>query len=158
LAGVSLVYTKTESGLLVASEGASDERAVARALKDHDPDLRLVPQQDGWRVYRYAGPDRPADFILYWGDGEGPWPLSHRLVDEVKRHDRNTQAHVPSPEELNAKAEAERRKQDAAMVEDIVDDNRHKMNGRIACLKPSVALRMARDKERRRRRGRGINF
>src|SRR5215510_10143671 len=84
----------TDSGLLVP-EGAL-EAAVARELRELDDDLRLVPQDSDaygrriYKVYKYMGGDRPAQFILMWSDEEGnPYPLSSSLVEEVKRHDRN---------------------------------------------------------------------
>jgi hypothetical protein len=123
-----LVYSRTDSGLLVAEEGASDEKAVGRLLRDYDSDLRLVPAtfhdgRLGYKVYRYAGPDRPAEFICYWGNEEGePYPLSSRLLDKVRELDRNSRAPYLSEDELNARAQEKRERQIRQDAEDLVDD------------------------------------
>lgn len=93
---MSLVHSRTASGLHVAEHG-SDHASVAAALRDHDDRLRLVPQgvdSDGrplWKVMYDLGPDRPAETVMVWMDErlQQALPLSHRLVDEVKRLDRN---------------------------------------------------------------------
>lgn len=111
-------YTHGHGGLL-APEGAL-EAAVSRQLKELDPDLRLVPQDSSafgtriYKVYKYQGPDRPATFILLWGDGNGtPYPLSSALVEEVKRYDRGGRGHatLPDPDEENRRLNEERRRE-----------------------------------------------
>jgi hypothetical protein len=149
-----LTYSRTESGLLVAENASADERAVARALRDHDPDLRLVPQSRvgdriGYSVYRYAGSDRPAEFLLFWGNtasGE-PYPLSSRLLDEVKRLDRNSRGagDYVDVDERNARAKAELREHADKQGEELFDDWR-KREGRSALLPRGVSLRRARSK------------
>src|SRR3990172_2038428 len=101
---------QTESGLLVP-EGAH-EAAVDAALREHDPDLRLVPQDSdyyGRRIYKvapYYAPDPPVEFLLTWCDpsGETAYPLSMAIVDEIRRHDRGMRGFdVPGPDVSNAK-------------------------------------------------------
>lgn len=116
----------TSTGGLLVPEGAL-EAAVSRQLRELDPDLRLVPQDSDaygariYKVYKYQGPDRPATFILLWGDEWGrPFPLSSSLVEEVKRYDRGGRGHdsLPDPDEENRKLKAERRKR----VSDELDE------------------------------------
>lgn len=105
---MTLVHTRTGSGLYVA-ETATDYQSVSAALRDHDPNLRLVPQgvdRNGRPIYKvlYAlGPERPAETVLVWMDDrlEEAFPLSHRIVDEVKRLDRNGRADRVSEDEHN---------------------------------------------------------
>lgn len=83
------VYSRHGSGLLVA-ENSTDERSVTDALRDFDPDLVLTweiqDEQQVWEVHKIVGRDRPAVFICRWQDDYGnPLPLSHGLVDLVKR-------------------------------------------------------------------------
>lgn len=124
---MSLVYSRSDSGLLIAETGSSDERAVARALKDYDPDLRLVPavvnNQQAWKVYRYAGPDHPALFLFMWGDHYGnPWPLSMRILDKVRELDKNTQSQARDEDALEARRKASNAKRDEDRTTDLVDD------------------------------------
>lgn len=100
-----LLEEPTPSGLIAVREG-SDHASVQRALRDHDPDLRLVPQAtDGrvaWVVYRYRGGDRPAEIVCSWRDANlDPLPLSHGLVDMVQRLDRNTVGRDRDPDDVN---------------------------------------------------------
>lgn len=146
-----LVHSRTDSGLLVA-EHRVEGAAVARALREHDPDLRLVPQFSAsmggqyWAVYLYAGSERPAEFVTAWVNEQGePLPLSMRLVDRVQELDRNGRGETPSADELNA-LEEERRRLDAEQAaEDLYDDWR-KREGRSALLPRSQSLRAARSR------------
>lgn len=99
--------TRTGSGLLVA-EQAADFQSVQRSLREHDRDLRLVPQPlpDGrpcYRVYKWRGDDRPAVCVLSWMDDrlENPLPLSHRIVEQVKMLDRSTRGGQTDEDEHN---------------------------------------------------------
>jgi len=150
-----LVYSKTDSGLLVAENAHSvDEQAVARSLREYDPDLRLVPQvvvgdRVGYRVYRYAGPDRPAEFLLYWGDastGE-PWPLSSRLLDKVREQDKNTRGTYLDEDAREKLRREELERAHASATDSVIADTLK--SGRTV-LRRGVGLRMARDKRRAR--------
>jgi hypothetical protein len=148
-----LVYTRQDSGLVVA-EHASDEASVARALRDHDSDLRLVRQLSEslgalvWKVYRYAGSERPAEFVCAWTDRSGtPLPLSHRLVDMVKGLDRNSRAPVADADTLNARRKERAEKEVQRHNQDLIDDHLPRV-GRSPVLHRSQSLRMARDKQR----------
>jgi hypothetical protein len=118
--------TRTSGGLLVP-EGAL-EAAVSRQLRELDPDLRLVPQDSDaygqriYKVYKFMGPDRPAAFILMWGDWNGnPFPLSSALVEEVKRHDRNLRGHesLPDADEHNRRLKSEARRRGAEELAEL---------------------------------------
>jgi len=113
-----MVFTNRPSGLVVACEG-SDEAATAAALREYDPDLRLVPQDSDaygrriYKVYRYQGSERPSVFVCAWLDEFGnPFDgLSVTgLLDMVKRLDRNTRSEVVDPDVKNARMIAEKRK------------------------------------------------
>lgn len=147
------VYSKGNHGLLVARDTApGDEQAVARQLRDYDPDLRLVPQgvvgrQIVYKVYRYAGSDRPAEFVCFWGDeatGE-PWPLSSGLLDRVRELDKNTRANYLSAEAREARRRAELERHREQTAKDVYDDLR-RMPGRLAALPRGQSLRRARSR------------
>lgn len=147
---MGLVYTRRDDGLVLA-QASQDEAAVARALKQHDSELRLVPQESDvlgkrcYKVYRYAGSERPAEFILAWmKDGEA-LPLSMGLVDAVKALDRNSRAPYQDEDELNAAMRERRDKQTADDIEAIRSDWATR-EGRSAVLPRSVSLRQARSR------------
>lgn len=154
---MGLVYSRTPSGLVRAEHGA-DEAAVARALRRHDDDLRLVRGFDlerqvwTWKVYRYAGSEREAEFLLVWADEDGtPRPLSMNLVDEVQRHDRNLRGDLVDAAVHNARLRAERHKDYQREAEEIVREFGPKLDGtRLPVIHRSQSLRRARDKARAR--------
>lgn len=86
------IYSRHGGSLLVA-ENSTDEASVRAALKRFDPGLILSWEQDRewemqvWNVHYLLSFDLPARFILSWREnGVGkPLPLTHSLVDEVKR-------------------------------------------------------------------------
>ena len=147
---MGLVYTRRDDGLVLA-QASQDEAAVARALKQHDPELRLVPQESEvlgkrcYKVYRYAGSERPAEFILAWVKDGDPLPLSMGLVDAVKALDRNSRVEYLNEDERDALERERRDKQTAADIEDIRSDwaTREK---RSAVLPRSPSLRRARSR------------
>lgn len=154
---MSLVYSG-RGGLLVAEYGA-DYASVQAALKDHDPALRLIPPgvevadrpgREGWRVYRYAGGDRPIEFLCFWGSEHGdPYPLSHGLVDLMKQMDRNTRSRYLDDVAANAIRKAEIDKQYERDSEALRDDYLP-LQGRSPMLHRGQSLRRARDKRRAR--------
>lgn len=151
-------YTQTEGGLLVPE--AMDERAVSRLLRQYDPELRLVPpgvtltgetreQVRSYRVARYAGSERPIQFVCGWWDERGePLPLSSSLLDRVMELDRNTRAKYLDDVARNELARQERDKNAKRDYEAIQDNNTFK-HGRPV-LPRSQSLRMSRDKRRAR--------
>src|SRR4051795_9638587 len=97
---MGLVERVTDSGLILRESG--DGSAVARALREHDPELSLQVDQFGlWRVYARD------TFVCAWEDADGPLPLSMGLVEKVKQLDRNTASKAPDADELNARNQAE---------------------------------------------------
>jgi hypothetical protein len=132
---------------------AADERAVARALRDYDDELRLVPQPSAhglrYEVRRWRGTDKPAEFLLAWIDEQlEPLPLSMKLLELVKQHDRNTRSRV-----LDENVRDELRRQ---AIERSWDDDVEAAvgdwlmpHGRPV-LPRSVSLRQARDRRRAR--------
>jgi hypothetical protein len=147
----------SESGLLIASEGA-DESHVGALLRRHDPELRLVPSFDEerlckrWLVYRYAGPDKRSEFVCAWQTREGvPLPLSSSLLELVQQLDRNTVGEVLDADVANEQLRARIAKRKADDAEAIIDDWDH---AGTTVLPRSQALRMSRD--RRRARGKKV--
>lgn len=147
-------FVQSSSGLLIAGEGA-DERAVGALLRQHDPDLRLVPRIDPerecilWAVYRYRGTDHPAEFVCFWQTRDGiPLPLSSSVLDLVQQLDKNTSSATHDPDATNAQVRLERSKQKDRDYEAIRDDwlTPH---GRPV-LPRGQSLRRARDKRRAR--------
>lgn len=150
---MSLVYSRTDSGLTVAEHGAG-EAAVARELRTYDPDLRLIrgidPATETWfyKVYRYAGSERPAEFLFAWMDAKGqPLPLSMRLLEKVREQDRNTRAAAVNEDIAN---ELNRQRLDAMAERDAEDAVAEWLprEKRSAVLHRGQHLRMARDKQR----------
>lgn len=148
-----MICSRSDTGLLVAENGSADEKAIARALRDHDPDLRLVPQgfrngMTAYKVYRYCGSERPAEFICFWGNAQGePYPLSSRLLDKVRALDksqRGSEGYL-SEDELNDRAKAARQEQAQADAEDLFDDWKTREK-RSACLPRSTSLARARSR------------
>lgn len=151
-----MLYSKTDSGLLVAEgQTSGGERAVARALKDHDRDLRLVPQFSQslgqyWAVYVDRGSDRPADFLMAWLDPDGkPLPPSMRLVEMVKQLDKNSPVKAANPDELNRARQERIDKETREFNEDRVAEWAKRDKSRMIPHR-SQALRMSRDKQRAR--------
>lgn len=106
---MGFVYSRTDNGLLVADHQVGGEE-IARLLRQYDDDLRLVPSIDQdrqcvlWKVYSYRGPNHPSLFVLAWQTEDGtPLPLSSRLLDEVKKHDRNTAYTFEDEDQKNAR-------------------------------------------------------
>lgn len=146
----------THGGLLVP-EGAL-EAAVAAALKHHDPDLRLVPQDSDhygrriYKVYRWAGSDRPAEFVCGWWDDQGrPIPLSMALLDRVQLLDRNTRGREIDEDEHNRRLKEERYKDYLRDAEELVKEFSGRLEGkRSSPLPRSRSLYAARNRVRAR--------
>lgn len=149
---MGVVYDRTDSGLLVARESAEGS-AVARALRDHDADLRLVPQFSEsyggvyWAVYRYAGSERPADLVCAWVDHERgePKPLSFGLVERVKELDRAGRGQAVESDEGNAALRERNARERERLQEDLIDDWKRR-EGRSAVLPRGQHLRQARSR------------
>lgn len=131
------MLTRTDGGLIVPQD--SFESAVATALREHDPDLRLVPQgrdREGrtfYKVARYIGSERPVEFILTWGDITNgiAYPLSWGIVDEVKRHDRGSRGFdARDSDAINAEHRAELEKESRRQSEALLDDHRDRISGK----------------------------
>jgi hypothetical protein len=162
---MSLVYTQSPSGLVLATHG-SDEAAAAAALREYDRDLRLVPQDSDaygrriYKVYRYVGSERPAQFVCGWWDELGnPYPLSVTgLLDMVQRLDRNTRGAVQDADARNAELTARRRRDAEADFDDIVDEFKDRVDGKkLSPLPRSRSLHAARNRVRRRKPGSAFN-
>jgi hypothetical protein len=148
---VAYIYEKSDSGLLVPHL-AGGEADISRALREHDPDLRLVPQASAslgvyWSVYRYAGSDRPAEHVCSWVDyqRDTPKPLSHGLVEHVRSLDRNLRGPVVDHDAANARVRREATERAERQAQDMAEDWAS-LEGRSACLPRSASLRQARSR------------
>jgi len=148
---VGLVYS-SYGGLTVAEHGA-DEASVRAALKKLDPDLRLVRDDTEGRVYRvfkFLGPSTPAVWICDWRSDDGePLPLTHRLVDRVAGLRVGSRMPESDPVENNRRLEEEAAVERRERLDELARDGERRMKT-APCFKPSVALRMSRDKQRAR--------
>jgi hypothetical protein len=134
---------------------AADERAIAAALREYDPELRLVPQESDaygctiYHVRRWAGNDRPSEFLFAWVTETGEaLPLSHRLLDLVREHDRNLRAQRLDADAKNElKRQEDKRHWDSEM--EALSGDWEMKHGRPV-LPRSQSLRMSRDKRRAR--------
>lgn len=151
---MGLVYSQSQSGLVVAEHGG-DEAAVARALREYDRDLRLLPpgvdlhgtDRRHYRVVAYRGGDRPPLQVCTWEH-----PLSMRLLDKVKELDRNTRSTYLSEDDRNARHREQLAKRTADEAEALISEYLIREK-RTSPVHRSVGLRIARDKAR----GRGEN-
>lgn len=115
-----LVHNRLDSGLVVASQ-AADESSVRRALKQHDPALMLTPDNPGdgpivWTVLKRVG--EGAHVVCRYRDEHGnPLPLSHGLVEHVKRLDLNSRAPRVDALEENDRFQQKIREEDSAELE-----------------------------------------
>lgn len=133
------------------SHFAADERGVAKALREYDDELRLVPQPTpyglAYQVRRWRGGDKPSEFLFFWVDQNGDaLPLSMQLLELVKQHDKNLRSRRLDADALNElKKQREEAHWDAEM-EALATDWEPK-HGRPV-LHRSVSLRQSRDKQR----------
>lgn len=149
---------RTDGGLYVP-QGAY-EAAVLRELRQHDPDLRLVPQgvdREGrtyWKVARYFGSERPVEFLLTWGDLEQgvAYPLSMAIVDEVRRHDRSMRGFdAEDSDTINARLRAKREQESRELGRAIAEEVHDRMAGKKSTpLFRGRNLQLARIRQRRR--------
>jgi hypothetical protein len=153
---LTLVHSRTGSGLIVAEYGA-DGAAVLRALKEYDRSLVLLPpgvdmrsgaDRQHWRVYAKVSDDRPPTFVLAWTDENGdPLPLSMRILDKVKEHDRNTRGRVVDPDDHNRRRRHAIESQ-AAKDREALREEHLRAAKSFRPAHRSVGLRMSRDKQR----------
>lgn len=97
------------SGLLLCEEPAA-AADIATLLREHDPNLRLVPQPDEasgsllWQVWYWNGPDQESSCLFSWIDAEGnPLELGSQIVEKAKLLDRRTASEAPDYRKLNEK-------------------------------------------------------
>lgn len=141
------------SGLLVA-ENATDERSVRKALRDLDPTLVLTQELHPSGRLEYVVVKTWSDdaaILTRWRDDvtDMPLPLSHSLVDKVKRMDPNTRA--PQADAARHNAELQDRIE-AQMIEAAEDAarERERATGRMPVFHRSRGLYLARSRARAR--------
>jgi hypothetical protein len=146
------------SGLLLAEQAAvpADIRA---ALKRVDPELALDQQVDQthrcwlWRVFRRDG-DRPAVWLFDWRENmddprSRPRPLSHAIVSEAAERRLSSRRPHVDPLAANDRMLERQTAEDEELHHEIAREVAGR-RGRVSPPKPSVGLRMARDKMRAR--------
>jgi hypothetical protein len=140
---LSLVHSQLGSGLVVASE-AMDEASVRRALKQHDPDLALTPDVDDetgrvvWTVMKRVGEGRMV--VCRWRDETDPerrpLPLSHGLVEKVKRLDLNSRAPRVDVEAENLRLQEKGREEDIEQIEWYARELAKRLHGHSTSVLP----------------------
>ena len=159
------VFTQSPSGLVLATHGA-DEATAAAALRHHDRELRLVPQDSDaygrriYKVYRDRGNDRPAEFVCGWWDELGnPKPLSVTgLLDYVQRLDRNTSGSVQDVDVHNRELTETRRREAEREFDEIVAEHKDRVDGKKSSpLLRSRGLHLARNRVRAKSPGNQFN-
>lgn len=152
---MTFVHSRTDGGLILV-EHSADEAAVARALKQHDPELELFREIDPrymtwvWKVNRRA-PDGSFEFVMGWRKdhvGE-PLPLSMRIVDEVQRLDKASRGDHKTIADLEREHREKQRKEYLDGVEPIVREFSKKLDDKSFTPMPrSQSLAAARRKQR----------
>ena len=155
---MGIVFSQSDSGLVIASEGA-DEATCRAALKQHDPDLCLVPQDSDafgrriYKVYRRVNNER-SEFVCFWGNPDTlePYPLSVTgLLEMVKSQDKTGRNVEVSLAERERRAAAERYRDGRRDLDAIVEEFDGKIEGKKSSPLPrSQSLRMMRDRVRAR--------
>lgn len=143
-----LIESRLNSGLVVATS-ASDEVSVRRALKQHDPDLTLTPDIDDetgrivWTVMKRVGEGRHV--VCRWRDEQHPdrppLPLSHGLVEQVKRLDLNSRAPRVDVQAENDRRRERQREDDTEMLAEYAHDLVRRLRGRSTPVLPRGAYR-----------------
>ena len=106
-------------GVDVVTDATTDEDAVRRALKQIDDRYMLDAVSGVWVVLCRAGDAIPPITVLNWVDEYNrPLPLTHALVEKVKRLRADSRWREPDPHELNER----RREKNAAEMDDYLDE------------------------------------
>jgi hypothetical protein len=125
---VSLITRQTESGLVLV-EQTRDEAGLRRALKQIDPQLRLLRPEivfpgtatGYWRVVCQWSYDQPAEPVLTWMDANrNPMELTARILDEVNRHQKGGRGYGKTSDERNAEIAASA-KRDRSEVREAIE-------------------------------------
>lgn len=136
---MTLVHNRLSSGLVVASQ-AADESSVRRALKQHDPALILTPDNpdDGpivWTVLKRVG-DGVHVVCRYRDEHGNPLPLSHGLVEYVKRLDLNSRAPKVDVMAENDRLRERVREDDSAELEEYAAELVERLRGKKSHMLP----------------------
>jgi len=108
-----------------------------------------------YKVFRYAGSERPAEFLLFWGDPSSgvAYPLSMSIVDEVKRHDRGERGFSAEDSDvINARLVEQRRRESRDLGKAIAEEHGDRMAGKkSSVLFAGKNLQLSRIRQRRTR-------
>lgn len=143
----------TATGLVVA-EHASDERSVQAELRRLDPSLRLTRELHPSGRIEYVIVKTFTDdaaVLCHWRDEVTgmPLPLSHSIVDKVRRLDPNTRAPQVDAAAHNA-ALQDRVARDFAEASADLAREQEARSGRLPAIHRSRGLYLARQKARNR--------
>lgn len=104
---------------------------TARLLREHDPNLRLVPQPHEatggllWKVFYWNGPDRESDCLFSWMTDDGdPLPLGSQIVEKAKLLDRRTAGTTLGHTRLNELERDRLQRGKEAAFASVEDDHR----------------------------------
>lgn len=139
------------SGLLVARQGA-EEASVRRALKDFDDRLMLdyaIDEEWGrlvWQVLCRTGSTTPPHVVCRWRADEGdptsePLPLSHGLVERVKRLHVTSRAPRVDVDALNDQHIEQVRGEADAELEEYAAELVDRLKGKSGALLPRGTYR-----------------
>jgi hypothetical protein len=145
---VPLIESRLNSGLVLATT-ASDEASVRMALKRHDPDLTLTPDIDPdtnrivWTVMKRVGETRHV--VCRWRDNQHPdrppLPLSHGLVEHVKRLDVNSRSPKVDAQTVNDRRRERQREEDAEMLAEYAHELVKRLRGHSTPVLPRGSYR-----------------
>lgn len=150
--------TERRSGLLLAEQSAIP-RDIRDALKNVDARFVLAQEVDArhecwvWRVFVRMG-DRPAVWFFDWREDMSdpyskPRPLSHGIVEEAAVRRLDSRRPQIDPLEHNDRIREELRQEMREISEQAAAEAKRKVTSPVH---RSQALRMSRDKQRRKGR------
>ena len=85
-------FTLADHGVLTAAYMGADEKTIQAELTRLDPLLFLDPEVEPgrfvyWTVKQHVGSGHPPVCVLEWRDRDKPWPLTHAIVEHVRRRE-----------------------------------------------------------------------
>lgn len=154
-----MTYRINEIGGLAVAFSPTDQKSIQRELEQLDRHLFLDPEVETvgpgapyvfMTVKHHIGSEYPPVLVLEWRDSNGPIPLSHAIVERVKRQEGGLDG-------LVQKIIAENKAKQDAVVKKVGDESydvaldAKKATGKTSAVLPrSQALRMSRDRARAR--------
>lgn len=155
-------YAYSDFGGLAVAFSPADERTIDKALKQLDPSLFLDKEYEPigpqgpfvfFCVKNWVGSGHPPIPVLDWRTESGPKPLSHALVEQVKRQEGRMAQALREAEKANQKKRQDAIDAVGEYTEEIARAGYRSARGTKSVNLPrSQSLRQARDKQRSRGR------